>query len=186
MGAEILPEVIQGIDANLSKVFARKDRSARQEALTASALNYSRHEVLQEVVYAVCANDRLIEICAQNSESHPLGFDKFVLLTSPLYELRLHIWWPDATRGRGDIHNHRFSFASAVVTGMIEVSSYRLGTPGRKMTHLVEEVKNKAYKYRTLGDVKVKRTATLALSRGSSYYMEGYSGRPIKVQANYR
>ena len=172
--AEILPEIVQRIDTDLSRIFVRKNRSDRQTALTAAALDYTGHDVIREVIQAVCGDEQLIESCAQNSESHPLGFDKFVLLTSPIYALRLHIWWPRATQGGGgDIHNHRFSFASAVIAGRIEVSSYRLGTPGRKMTQIVEgRAKNSIYKYSELGDVRVKRIATLAVGRGSAYYMD--------------
>jgi hypothetical protein len=178
----VLPEIVQKLSTDLERIFSTQSRSDRQTALTSVALHYTKSDMMYGVVEAVCADDDLMNACAQSSESHPLGFDKFVLFASPLYEVRIHIWWPDAAKGRGDIHNHRFSFASAVIAGAIQVSSYRAGRPGVAMTRLAESrVESNVYEYNPVGSVEVKRITTLALSRGSAYYMDSSELHRVEV-----
>jgi hypothetical protein len=178
----ILPEKVQKLNTDLERIFSTQSRSDRQAELTTIVLNYTENNKIHGIIQAVCADDNLMNACAQSSESHPLGFDKFVLVASPLYEVRIHIWWPDAAQGRGDIHNHRFSFASAVIVGAIQVSSYRTGRSGVTMTRLAESrVESNVYEYNPVGSVHVERATTLALSGGSSYYMDSSELHRVKI-----
>jgi hypothetical protein len=58
---------------------------------------------------------------AAASYAHPNGFDKLVLRTAPTgHKLVLHAWWPRPTPADADaghIHDHRWSFATAVLAG---------------------------------------------------------------------
>jgi hypothetical protein len=103
--------------------------------------------------------------------THPLGFDKFTLLTSPLYEVRLHIWWPDTRRGREDIHNHRFSFISAVILGQVDVSLYEIASPGTTMLQFREHRQTGGYRYVELANVAVQQSGASSFSVGSAYYL---------------
>lgn len=168
-----MPDTINGLNAELVPIFETLSHAERQTALIPILLHYTELDRMRALIRTACADDDLIAACAVNSERHPLGFDKFVLSASPLFEVRLHIWWPGAVSGRGDVHNHRFSYASAVIAGVIQVSSYRLGRSGVTMTRLAERrISSSVYKYRPVGDSHVKRMTTWALSSGSAYYMD--------------
>jgi hypothetical protein len=57
---------------------------------------------------------------ANRSVWHPNGFAKIVLLSRPLYSLRLHIWRNGSgsrTAARENIHNHRWDFSAVLLAG---------------------------------------------------------------------
>src|SRR4051794_39998809 len=64
---------------------------------------------------------------ASLSYSHPNGFDKLVLFCASGYKLALHAWNVThvcpAEEG-GDIHDHRWAFASAVLSGTMRVEHW--------------------------------------------------------------
>lgn len=91
------------------------------------------------MIESVCASDESLARCARGSVAHPLGFDKFTLLSTPSYQLKLHVWWPDASsRPVEDIHNHRFDFASAVVVGFLQSEVFRMAPTGAPVVRYSE------------------------------------------------
>ena len=96
---------------------ARLDGPDKKAALeTTSALAQSSR--LVELLQSLHGDLQAAATCAQQSYLHPLGFHRLMLIdASPLFELRCHVWWPDASPGVDHVHNHRFAFISAVVRG---------------------------------------------------------------------
>ena len=79
--------------------------------------------------------DHLAEI-AQQSFAHPNGFDSIPLENRhPSYRVRLHVWWPEAALVIEDVHNHAWSFASRVLCGELNFTTYRESDAGQPFFH---------------------------------------------------
>jgi len=181
----VLPEIVRNLDGILIRSTNPKGDVTTRMLLTSLVLRYSSSDVLRCLIDEVCSDDVLMLKCAKLSERHPLGFDKLVVFSSSYYDIRIHVWWPDEPRQREDIHNHRFSFASAVITGTIEVSSYQLRGGGVAMTRLKEgRTDQNVYQYKVLGDASVWNMSALMLAKGSSYYMDGTVLHRVDVMSN--
>ena len=125
MTESTLADLVRDLDAALEESYAR-GYWPRQQNLTSIIRRYSGRDSMLSIVTSISRDEYLMDSCVKRSQIHPLGFDKIVLLAAPNYQVHLHVWWNHAST-REDIHNHRFSFASGVVTGAIRMSSYRLG-----------------------------------------------------------
>jgi hypothetical protein len=187
MTARPVPGVTDQLETALIDIAEHHDRGSwdRQDALVSLAIRYSAHDAVRAMVNEVCTREPLMDACVRGSEIHPLGFDKFLLWSSSSYHVRLHIWWKDHGQRREDIHNHRFSFSSAVVIGSIRVYSYRLGRGGVIMTRRAEHKdENGIYEYTMMGSVGVHQISTLALTQGNSYYMDASQLHRVEVPDN--
>lgn len=79
-----------------------------------------------------------------DSYMHDNGFDKIVLYqdTVTKMKMRLHLWHPlvipNSKRPRQNVHNHRWDFSSAILTGYADNLSYRFArneTEGEPFFH---------------------------------------------------
>ncbi|GAA5023960.1 hypothetical protein GCM10023335_57110 [Streptomyces siamensis] len=109
--------------ADLERDLARCIREyvdGRQEALTDALSLVSLPSAFPGLVRDIMSDaDRFADV-VRRSVVHPNGFAKIVLLTSPGYRLRLHVWRDGgeaAADFRESIHNHRWDFAATVVAG---------------------------------------------------------------------
>jgi hypothetical protein len=88
------------------------------------------------LVRSIIASPEAISACAQESHRHPLGFHKLMLInTSPLFELRAHVWWPGGSPGVDHIHSHRSAFVTTVIRGGYDMQLFQedqTGTPMAK------------------------------------------------------
>ena len=171
MFSESLPEPVQQLDTELSRLLPRLARNRAR--IVSLALECCDRLQIRNIVEAICEDERLLARCASRSLAHPLGFDKFTLMTSELYQVRLHIWWPNEGRGREDIHNHRFSFVSAVILGQVEVTIYDLAKPGTVMMQYREHRRRggASYQYVQMDSVQVQVASAFSLAPGSAYYL---------------
>lgn len=94
-------------------------------------------EHLVELLEQAIDDDQKLEIMAKDSQIHPLGFQKIMIMNdwgNNDWELRLHIWWPreelkpyyafyEVAEAR---HIHLFSFASRILTGEMEDFRYQV------------------------------------------------------------
>lgn len=80
---------------------------------------YFTDDRLIELLADIMADDTKLAEIGQRSFRHVNGFDKIVLCEDrdQGWKLRLHIWWPGATSIEG-LHDHRWNFASHMITGM--------------------------------------------------------------------
>jgi hypothetical protein len=111
---------------------------------------------------------------ASRSVWHPNGFAKIVLLSRPLYNLRLHIWRNGSgarAAARENIHNHRWDFSTVLLAGGYCHQEFRPAGGGEEFF---------AYTYRpagSLGSYSLDPMGTKALrcvfnahlSQGSRY-----------------
>lgn len=167
-----LPEPVRSLDTRVISTLKQRTETATNE-LTSYLAQVSRPGFVRVIIDAICADDELAEQFFRSALTHPLGFDKFVLLATKAYDLRLHIWWPDKSREREDIHNHRFSLFSGIIMGELQISAYEICAHGIVMRCYEEALKDSAdeYYYMPQRRVCVEQTSTISLSRGSAYYL---------------
>lgn len=177
------PDSIAKFDAALRRILTTSTAHDREASLVSFTAQYSQGRSVYQMVRSVCADDNLMISCAQRSVRHPLGFDKFVLHATGTYQLRLHIWWPEEAHGTEHIHNHRFSFVSGIVSGRIQVSSYRSIRDGVQYTRFREKrhPNGGMYEYHSYGQVRVGVASLQTLCPGSAYYLD--SGELHRVYA---
>ncbi len=169
-----LPGSIVVFDAGLRHILTTSSMSDRERSLVSFAIRYSQRRLVFQLVKSVCADDGLMVLSAQRSTRHPLGFDKFVLYATDIYQLRLHVWWPDEAHGIEHIHNHRFSFVSGIVFGKIQLASYRSIRDGMSYARFREKrhPSDGMYEYHPYGHVRVGLASLQTLCAGSAYYLD--------------
>lgn len=176
-----LPRSIETFDTDLKHILTTLPPHDREFSATSFAMYYSHRRLVHEIVQSICADDRLLTLCAERSTRHPLGFDKFVLHATDIYQLRIHVWWPEVVHGTEHIHNHRFSFASGIIFGKIHVASYRSARNGIPHARFREKrYSGGMYEYRPYGQVQVGLASLQTLCPGSAYYLD--SGELHRVQ----
>jgi hypothetical protein len=111
--------------------------AALLEILSAMA----RPDDLAELLLSLSKDDKAIAACAARSFRHPLGFSKLTLIDAlPLFNLRVHVWWPGDEGGVDHVHNHRFSFVSAVVCGSYDMQLFERDPAGSPVVEYRENV----------------------------------------------
>lgn len=150
-----------------------KPGSAHAEELTERCARWAMPERLREVIDSVRQDTRILRECSGESRRHPLGFDKFVLLANRHYELRLHVWNAGSVARVEHIHNHRFSFSSAAVTGCVRVSTYAVTSSGVPMVRYRERWidEQKAYVFDVPELVRVCERESWSLAAGGGYFL---------------
>lgn len=91
--------------------------TAESGAHAVAAMRGVQLEDVDEFLEQVRADDASMHRLAPMLGTHPLGFSKIVMWTSPQgTRARLHVWppreWPVE-----QVHNHRFNFASVILAG---------------------------------------------------------------------
>ncbi|MDN5852653.1 MAG: hypothetical protein L0K86_07375 [Actinomycetia bacterium] len=96
----------------------------------------------------VLDDDEQLRELAADSASHPTGFVKIVVLPRASPRLRLHVWHPSrrASLAGDKVHEHRWAFASWIITGQLRETTYSIESSGRSFDV-----------YRYAGESKVPR-----------------------------
>jgi hypothetical protein len=112
------------------------------------------------LVRNILSDEDWLEAVAGASFRHVLGFDKFVLVSArPAGQMRVHVWWPDETRVREDVHNHRFDFVSFVLVGQMRTRLYRPSDEGLPHQRFQESALPTEHRW-TLSEAGQKRLGT--------------------------
>jgi hypothetical protein len=149
------------------------ERGLGEDGVLEAVDRLGRPDQLAVLVSAVAADRQQLVRCAELSYRHALGFDKLVLVRAePAFTLRMHVWWPHRKRVAEHIHNHRFSFASAIVQGTLEVSEFAAGQGSPVMAYR-ESVAgvDRDWELRQLGHANVRLVARARLNAGSRYVL---------------
>jgi len=151
-----------------------------QEGLLSTVRELGERASLKQLINDAVSVDSERDAIGRRSYSHINGFDKIVLLASdePAYKLRLHIWWPSLggpqTRTRtGDIHNHRWHFASAVLSGRFSFEHYELNEDGDEYNwyEYYSAGGSGHFLLKPLGSIGASRTFEGLMVEGMSYYL---------------
>jgi hypothetical protein len=141
------------------------------EDTVSTVLALAEPSTLARFLADLLAEPANVDRCAADSYEHALGFSKIVLIdAAPLFKLRLHVWWPTSSRDVAHIHNHRFSFASALVTGEYEMATFEPAEAGIPVTSYVERsVSAEGWRLDPHGDAYLRQAINLRLTPGSGY-----------------
>lgn len=145
-----------------------------------------RAEEVANTIHKILSHANNLVAVAADSYAHPNGFRKVVLgsRTSGA-KLRIH-HWPDEKGVTSNVHNHRWSFASAVIAGAMHstlLSEHPEGTelmrhtfvPGRAGDH---------YALALDGPRRVKITDEQTLPAGTGYYLDPEQLHQVRTEPN--
>lgn len=137
--------------------------------------------VMTSLLDEILADRFALAQVAARSYRHTNNFDKIVLVDSGVeddYRLTLHMWVPpytDQEINEEMIHEHRFSFWSAVLTGQLESDNYVEATEGvrfHRFEYTPEVSAEAKFFYKERGDVFLKKDKPFVVNAGESYYMD--------------
>jgi hypothetical protein len=143
----------------------------------------ARPHELTELLLSLSKDDQAIACCAERSFRHPLGFSKLTLVDAlPLFNLRVHVWWPGDVTSVDHIHNHRFSFVSSVVHGTYDMQMYEYHPAGLPMTEYREEVSPElGWRLQYVSETQIRPLTTVRLQQGTSYILSAETLHRVKV-----
>jgi hypothetical protein len=131
------------------------------------------HELTELLLLSLSEDNEAIAARAERSFRHPLGFSKLSLIDAlPLFQLRVHVWWPGNGTSVDHIHNHRFSFVSSVVYGTYEMQMYEYDRTGLPMAEYREEVTRElGWRLQYVSTTRIRSLTTSRLQQGTSYVL---------------
>ena len=108
------------------------------------------------------------------SYRHGNGFLKLQLASHRHSKLRLHVWMPGQL-AEENIHDHRWAFASYVLTGTLH-SDYFVDDPhggivGVEYRHVARDAQGQPARKARVGSARLRRTVCSARTRGQVYMM---------------
>lgn len=145
----------------------------------------SRPRRLASLLDALIADEAAVRRVAESSYRHPLGFDKYVLwCRHPAGRIRMHVWWPDSERGEEHLHNHRFTFSSAVVAGLVRSELFVERAEGSPYTRFIDStpLQADAWRLRAAGSATVVPSAILEVAAGSAYSQAAETFHRVEVE----
>ena len=127
---------------------------------------------LAELLLSLSKDDKAIAACAERSFRHPLGFSKLTLIDAlPLFNLRVHVWWPGDEGGVDHVHNHRFSFVSAVVCGSYDMQLFEQDPPVPRDEYRENVSPERGWRLDHVAPAGIRPTTTMRLRQGTTYQL---------------
>jgi hypothetical protein len=144
----------------------------------------ARPDDLAELLLSLGKDDKVIDACAERSFRHPLGFSKLTLIDAlPLFNLRVHVWWPGDEGGVDHVHNHRFSFVSGVVGGSYDMQLYEQDPAGFPVIEYRENVSPElGWRLDYVATTRIRPITTIRLQPGTSYKLPAETLHRVTVQ----
>ena len=165
--------LLSQLSNDLDHFFAVHDQANAALALWLEQ-NFQANQ-LTALLQSILQNPQLLQAVGQRSYQHGNGFLKVVLLDRG-YKLRLHIW----QAGQGceeNIHDHRWSFASHILTGTLRSEIWRDVTAANDESFLTQEYQyhaanagQPAFKIQQ-DNCLLQRDSEVAYHAGQSYVM---------------
>jgi hypothetical protein len=143
----------------------------------------ARPEVMLSILNQVIEDDDALARVAGRSYRHVNHFDKIVLVDADAirgHRLTLHLWRPPYSEAELNdelIHDHRFSFWSAILTGNLVSQAFGIadeaGLEFRSYRYIPERraSSTRVNFYEFCGYARLKRTEISTMSVGESYYL---------------
>lgn len=134
-------------------------------------------------------NEQLLKEVAQKSYRHINHFDKIVLFDNDdpnSFRLTLHLWEPPYShkeRTDEQIHSHRFSFWSSVLSGTLVSENFEECENGNVYESFSYCPENRDIKnfYTHEGPIKLKKTTTSRAENSTSYFLKNVGIHRIVV-----
>ncbi len=143
----------------------------------------ARPKIMLSILNQVIKDDDVLARVAGRSYRHVNHFDKIVLVDADAirgHRLTLHLWRPPYSETELNdelIHDHRFSFWSAILTGNLISQAFRTvdeaGLEFRSYRYIPERraATTRVNFYEFCGHARLKRTEISTMSVGESYYL---------------
>jgi hypothetical protein len=110
---------ISDLDRDLAE-YVRRYVAGESDGLVDALSMIASPANFRSLLTQIIGNGVQLADVANRSVWHPNGFAKIVLLSRPLYSLRLHIWRNGSgsrDAARENIHNHRWDFSTVLLAG---------------------------------------------------------------------
>jgi hypothetical protein len=162
----------------------RTERGASVAAL-ANVRALAERETLIALLRDACADDARVESNSLLSHTHPLGFDKLVLIDAePVFALRLHVWLPSAKPVVEHVHNHRFGFASAIVFGGYDMRTFMVSPSGSPMLEYREGIGTVRpdWKLNPVGPAQLTTASLCRIGPGACYALSAETLHQVAVE----
>ncbi len=128
----------------------------------------------KKAILQILGDPILLNQIAKRSYLHGNGFYKIILDDNSLFRLRLHIWKPEC-KAEENIHDHRWHFASSILTGKMETEIWEDATPGGGNSYdeylYIGKTEKSDASVQYIGKSEVCLKEKLYHSKGDSYYM---------------
>lgn len=132
MKVQKFKQKLNNLENKIDQVFASKELFNLKMQHLEVLINQFTDDELGKLLQALVDlpnDDKWLNEVALRSYQHGNGFFKLVLVAKKDYKIRLHVW-ADSNVGKETVHNHRWWFASRIVTGHIESEIWQLGGLG--------------------------------------------------------
>lgn len=144
-------------------------------------------EVLGMLTRRVLKSKLLFNQLLQQSYYHENGFHKIVLLSGKSFKLRLHHFGVAAKIPMENIHDHRWYFASTILSGSLKMDMFKQSydpCDAEPLYHFIynSNKSNGAYTTEFKGNVFLKKTTAIQFNQGDSYLMAPTELHRIKNQ----
>lgn len=131
--------------------------------------------LLSAMLKRISSDARWLEKVQRASYYHRNGFDKIVLVESDSFKLRLHHFRPQPeTLPAENIHDHRWPFASAIVSGKLRMRMYEATHWGKLPVHEYRYHSNKVngrYNCESMGSTGLTQVDEKVYEAGTHYFM---------------
>jgi hypothetical protein len=129
----------------------------------------------------------MFEKMLDESYYHENGFHKIVLLSGKNFKLRLHHFGVSSKIPMENIHDHRWAFASTILSGTLEMDMFKLSQIVRDENKLIHYVYNSdkstgSYSTDKIGMVSLNKIESRFYEAGETYLMLPQELHRIKNQ----
>lgn len=124
LGLFLTTNIINAKPQKLVKLIDRLTANAKDETLIEINNILSRPDKLSFLIKQILKNEMLLSNVVSESYYHENGFHKIVLLSGKNFKLRLHHFGVAAKIPMENIHDHRWPFASSILTGQLTMDTF--------------------------------------------------------------
>lgn len=125
----------------------------------------------------ILEDSHLFQSVLKESYYHENGFHKIVLLSGPYFKLRVHHFGAGVKIPMENIHDHRWPFASSILSGQLRMDMFRewntMGS-GEKLYHFIynSDKSTGSYKTNFKGIKFIEKTKSRSFGRWSGLFNE--------------
>lgn len=166
--------IINAKPQNLIRLIDGITGKAKETILTEINSVLSSPENLSFLIKQVINNDVLLSNVVKESYYHENGFHKIVLLSGKNFKLRLHHFGVAAKIPMENIHDHRWPFASSILTGELTMDIFKVSDKGEEaFYHFLYGSDKQSGSYSTdfIGKRFLNKVDTRTYNAGESYLM---------------
>lgn len=133
-------------------------------------------KMLVFLINKIMCNVKTLESVLAESYYHENGFHKIVLLSGENFKVRLHHFGTTDQIPMENIHDHRWPFASTILSGRLDMDMFEANLrtdDAERLHHFIYDSDKSTGSYSTnyKGDILLNRTLSVSYYTGESYLM---------------